>query len=297
MINSELLKSFIAAADTGSFSAAARQLGRQQSTISSNIAKLEDELNIVLFDRKGKYPQVTEAGLALYDSAKLALNSAERFENSAALISAGSPVSLTIAFDEDLPLAPFMAWLQRIHKQYPIMQLKLVRKASTQIFDLVKNNQVDLALTPSLESNSSFYEFTAVGHIHYIFACGKQHPFRHKRHISNDDLATSTQLVATSMLDSQLVQTVAMSSQRWYCEGYDALLATLQANIGWAFLAVDHSAPLPEGIVTFTPEFSATQHSAQYDIIWPKNKILSDTEHQLRDQLATVVANFSMNER
>ncbi|MDO6498273.1 LysR family transcriptional regulator [Photobacterium sanguinicancri] len=293
MINSELLKSFITAADMGSFSAAARQLGRQQSTISSNIAKLEDDLNVVLFDRKGKYPQVTEAGLALYDSAKLALDSAERFENSAALISAGSPVSLTIAFDEDLPLTPFKDWLQHIHKQYPIMQLKLLRKASIQIFELVKNNQVDLALTPSLESNSSFYEFTAVGHICYMFACSKQHPFRHKRQISNDDLATSTQVVASSMLESQLVQTVAMSSHRWYCEGYDTLLAALQVNIGWAFIAVDQSAPLPEGIVTFKPDFSATHHSAQYDIIWPKNKVLSEIECQLRDQLATVVANLS----
>ncbi|WP_162631274.1 LysR family transcriptional regulator [Vibrio variabilis] len=44
MLRPELLKAFIIAAETGSFSAAARQLGKHLTTISGNIARLEDEL-------------------------------------------------------------------------------------------------------------------------------------------------------------------------------------------------------------------------------------------------------------
>ncbi|OAN11027.1 hypothetical protein A3K86_18805 [Photobacterium jeanii] len=293
MLSSDLLKSFIAAADTGSFSAAARQLQRQQSTISSNIAKLEDELNVCLFDRKGKYPQITDAGLALYDSAKLAVESAERFANNANLISQGSPVALTVAIDEDLPLPAFKPWLQTIHQRHPIVQFKLLRKASHTIFELIKNNEIDLALTPTLEGNSSFYEFKAVGHIPFVFACGQRHAFSRQRRISNDDLATATQIIAASILDSQQLQSAAMSSQRWFCEGYDALLTALQANVGWAFLPVDHSQPLPEGITTFSPDFSATHHDRQYDIIWPKSKVLSEVEHAIIQQLTDILSKFN----
>ena len=69
-----------------------------------NIARLEDELGLLLFDRAGKYPQLTDAGLNLYDSAKMIVDSVERFSLSASQLSAGIPASFTVVIDEDLNL-------------------------------------------------------------------------------------------------------------------------------------------------------------------------------------------------
>jgi len=49
-----LLKSFIAVAEIGNFSNAARIVGRTQSAVSLQIKKLEDNLGCQLFDRKGE---------------------------------------------------------------------------------------------------------------------------------------------------------------------------------------------------------------------------------------------------
>lgn len=113
MVSHDLLITFTTAAETGSFSAASRVLGRRQSTVSANIAKLEDTLGITLFDRVGKYPSLTESGVHLYDSAKLFIESNERFTNTAALLLESHPVNLSIAIDKDLPFRAFSSLYRR----------------------------------------------------------------------------------------------------------------------------------------------------------------------------------------
>ena len=59
----EAMEAFAAAAALGSFSAAARQLGKSQSTISTAIANLEADLDLTLFDRSSRLPVLTTAGI------------------------------------------------------------------------------------------------------------------------------------------------------------------------------------------------------------------------------------------
>jgi hypothetical protein len=63
-------RSFVAAADAGSFSAAGRRLGRAQSVVSQTLANMEGQLGIKLFDRSGRIPVLTEAGRALLPDAR-----------------------------------------------------------------------------------------------------------------------------------------------------------------------------------------------------------------------------------
>ena len=59
------LRTFIAAVDEGSFSAAGRKLRRAQSVVSQTLANLEAQLGVKLFDRTARYPQLTDAGKSL----------------------------------------------------------------------------------------------------------------------------------------------------------------------------------------------------------------------------------------
>lgn len=58
----DALVAFVLTAELGSFSAAARQLGKRQSTISEAIANLEIDLGVMLFDRQARLPTLSEAG-------------------------------------------------------------------------------------------------------------------------------------------------------------------------------------------------------------------------------------------
>ncbi|ELU07149.1 hypothetical protein CAPTEDRAFT_119712, partial [Capitella teleta] len=61
----DMLITFVAVAEKGSFSAAARSLGKAQSGVSTTISNLEIDLGVELFDRTHRTPELTPAGRAL----------------------------------------------------------------------------------------------------------------------------------------------------------------------------------------------------------------------------------------
>jgi len=64
-VSLDQLRTFIAAAEEGSFSAASRRLRRAQSVVSQTLANLEGQLRVKLFDRSGHLPVLTNQGRAM----------------------------------------------------------------------------------------------------------------------------------------------------------------------------------------------------------------------------------------
>jgi DNA-binding transcriptional LysR family regulator len=64
------LKSFLETAETGSLSAASRKLGLTQPTLSRQVAAIEKQLGVTLFERVGRTMALTDTGLALLDHAR-----------------------------------------------------------------------------------------------------------------------------------------------------------------------------------------------------------------------------------
>lgn len=73
------IRAFLATAEEGSFSAAARALSLTQPTLGRQIAALEAKLGVLLFDRGGRSPTLTRAGLELHEHAQGMLEAAGRF--------------------------------------------------------------------------------------------------------------------------------------------------------------------------------------------------------------------------
>jgi hypothetical protein len=64
------LRTFIAAVDEGSFSAAAPKLLRARSMVSETVSNLEEQIGVLLFDRSGRYPKLIPAGVVLLADAR-----------------------------------------------------------------------------------------------------------------------------------------------------------------------------------------------------------------------------------
>ena len=118
------LRVLVAVADTGSFSAAGRQLGRVQSAISQTVQTLEDVQNVRLFDRGGHKPKLTPLGRSLLEHARLILISAGRFEAVAAGARAGLEPELTVAIDPLVPTAPLIASLRDLGAIFPDLPVR-----------------------------------------------------------------------------------------------------------------------------------------------------------------------------
>lgn len=103
-VSMDQLRAFIAAADEGSFSAAGRKLRRAQSVVSQTLANLEAQIDVQLFDRTGRYPQLTAQSTALLAEARLVVNGMDSFKAKARTIAEGLEPELSVAVDVMYPM-------------------------------------------------------------------------------------------------------------------------------------------------------------------------------------------------
>src|SRR5258706_4411055 len=93
------LRTFIAAVDEGSFSAAGRKLRRAQSVVSQTLANLEAQLGGKLFDRSARYPQLTEEGRSLLADARSVADNIDGFKARARAMREGPQPELSVVVD------------------------------------------------------------------------------------------------------------------------------------------------------------------------------------------------------
>jgi DNA-binding transcriptional LysR family regulator len=123
------LRILVAVAETGSFSAAARQLGRVQSAVSQSVQGLEATLGISLFDRGERTPKLSEAGRALLAHARQVLRGIEDLRAHAESIAGDVEPELTLAVDQILPEEALRASLKALSREFPHLPLTLFTEA------------------------------------------------------------------------------------------------------------------------------------------------------------------------
>ncbi|MGI3163800.1 LysR family transcriptional regulator [Pseudooceanicola sp. 200-1SW] len=136
-------RAFLATAETGSLSAAARALGLTQPTLGRQVAQLEQDLGLTLFDRTGRALVLTPAGRALLPRARAMAEAALAFSRAAAGLSDqidGRVVITASEFYAAFRLPAIIATLQAAH---PGIEVEL--RASNDISDLA-GREADIAL-------------------------------------------------------------------------------------------------------------------------------------------------------
>ena len=123
-VSLDQLRTFIAAADEGSFSAAGRRLRRTQSVVSQTLANLEGQLGVKLFDRRGHLPVLTDQGRALLANARAVACHIDLFKARAKTLAGGLEPELGVAVDVMFPDVSFINAVADFQKQFPATLLK-----------------------------------------------------------------------------------------------------------------------------------------------------------------------------
>jgi LysR family tcuABC transcriptional regulator len=138
------LRYFVRVVELGSMSRAAIELDVVQSALSQQIARLEGELATRLLQRSSKGVTATEAGLAFFREAQLALRHADEAARAAqqARLSGSVSVGLapTTASVLGLPL------MQAVRERYPDVRLHMVESLSGHLSSMLNARQLDLAV-------------------------------------------------------------------------------------------------------------------------------------------------------
>lgn len=138
-----LIKSFVAVAETGSLSAAARRLASSQPTIGRHVAELEQALDVTLFRRGRRGYLVTEAGAALFERGKAVSEQATAFSRLALGTVEAIEGTVRIAASEVVAACVLPEMLARLGEEEPGIEVEIV--ASNQVENLLRRD-ADIAI-------------------------------------------------------------------------------------------------------------------------------------------------------
>lgn len=138
------MRYFVRVVALGSMSRAAQELGLVQSALSQQISRLESELATRLLQRTSKGVLPTEAGLAFFREAQLALRHAEQSVRAARQARLSGSVSVGLAPTTAAVLG--MPLLQAMRERYPDIRLHLVESLSGHLTTMLNARQLDLAV-------------------------------------------------------------------------------------------------------------------------------------------------------
>jgi DNA-binding transcriptional LysR family regulator len=231
------LRTLIAVAEDGSFSAAARRLGRVQSAISQSMQSLEAVLGVSLFDRARKTPVLSEAGRAVLQEARQVVRGAERLRARAESIASDVEPELTLAVDGTFPSAPVIASLKSLSETFPLLPVTLFTEHLGGAQQRLNEGTARLAIYPIIEGTIGRTELEVeflVG-IPFIPVAAAGHPLAAEAGpLDREALLPHVQLVVTDR--TRLTEGLSggvLGSRIWRFADLSTRLDYLLAGFGW----------------------------------------------------------------
>ena len=140
----DLLKAFVAVAETEGFSAAANMLNRTQSAVSLQIKRLEERVGVPLFARTSRTVSLTEGGIRLLPFARRLLHLEEQARASVAPESSGAVIRFGLTEEHaEAYLPQILTLMARAH---PDVQIQIVCAISSALVEDFQNGKLDLVL-------------------------------------------------------------------------------------------------------------------------------------------------------
>ncbi len=181
-------------ARTGSFAAAARELGKVPSALTYNVRQLEDALDVLLFDRRSRQAKLTAAGEELLNEGRRLLDQMDAVTHRVKRVASGWETQLTIAVDGVISTLTVFELCEAFFALRPVLpagsrgeadrpgpgtRLRLRTEVLAGTWEALTSGQADLAIGVGLGSERtppSGMQVRPLGEIHFVFAVAPHHP-------------------------------------------------------------------------------------------------------------------------
>lgn len=280
------LETFASVAETGSFSAAARRLGRTQSTVSVAIANLEADLGVALFDRTPRVPTLTEAGRSLLRHIDDILERCMELERHAVSLSEAVEANLILAIEVPYPVLvkPLSAFATR----FPGVNLDIRHPRDGDVSTLVHDGTVQLGIGFSQPSYGRSTGFVQMGKLVMSHVAHRSHPLAQLHLVRFADLKRHRRLAFSAHSDRLPSTEYLRSPRRWLAESHHALLELTRAGMGWATLPrqlVLSDLQAGDLVELRLEAYPHTDWLVGVDLLWNQSRPLGPAGSWLRDTL------------
>ena len=238
VLTPEALSMMEVIARTGSFAAAARELGKVPSALTYNVRQLEDALDVLLFDRRSRQAKFTAAGEELLNEGRRLLEQMEAVANRVKRVATGWETQLTVAVDGVLSRQTIFEICESFYALQPEggdgqgrgpgTRLRLRTEVMAGTWEALVSGQADLAIGVGADRTlPAGIQMQPLGTLAFVFAVAPHHP-----------LAAVDGVIGDSELMRHRAVAVADSAQRLapltvnLLPGQDVLtVASMQAKI------------------------------------------------------------------
>ncbi|MFE1811396.1 LysR family transcriptional regulator [Metapseudomonas otitidis] len=283
----EQLQQLVTVAREGSFSAAARHLGRTQSTVSAAIANLEADLGVELFDRSTRIPRLTAAGERLLLEAEAVVERCLALEGHAQSLSQQIEASLRLAIE--VPGETVMPVLKAFEQAFPHVDLLVRNPQQGDVAGMVQRQEIDLGVAFSQPEYPRELGFRQMGKLIMVHVCHPQHVLGRAERVTFDDLHGHRRLALSGHASAFPSSEYLRSTRLWQAENYPALVDMLRAGLGWATLPrllVRDALARGELVELQLEAYPHTDWLVGVDLIWSRRQGAGPALAWLRERLA-----------
>ena len=252
-ITLEQWRALIAVVDEGGYAQAAHKLNKSQSAVTYAVQKIEEMLEVEVFEIQGRKAQLTQTGKMLYRRALSLVEEAGLLERAAKTLSAGWEAELTIAAEILFPSWLLFDCLAKFAEEAPNTRIEVIESVISGTSEALLQHRADIAIAPTLPPGFLGEPLMAMP---IIAVAHPDHPLHHLgRPVTARDLRRHRHLVVR---DSGSLRTTKVMSveveQRWTVTHMSSSIQAAAAGHGFAWLpeyriqhelAAGSLAPLP----------------------------------------------------
>src|SRR5450830_1221402 len=165
----------------GSFAAAALALDRVPSALTYSVRKLEDDLDVLLFDRRGHRAKLTAAGLELLTEGRHLLHAADDLEQRVKRTATGWETELRIVLNSIIPFAKMLPLISAFDREAGGTKLRFVPGVLSGTWEELMAGRADLVIGATLDGpeivrTSGRFQTRPLGVVDWAFAVAPDHP-------------------------------------------------------------------------------------------------------------------------
>lgn len=155
-VNLNLYRIFCKVAQSKSYSEAAEKLGLSVPNISTQIANLEEQLDLKLFNRESKGVTLTENGRELYEIVNKSISSFDFAEKMAKNKNEIAKGNIKIGCPSHFTSYFLMERIEQVKKDFPEIDITVICEVDiNKMLELLRNHEIDFAITDAnIESNN-----------------------------------------------------------------------------------------------------------------------------------------------
>jgi len=237
-ISIEVLETIDAIDRRGSFAKAAEELNKATSAVSYIVQKLEEQLDISLFQRQGRRSVLTPAGQYVLTEGRSILLSSARLAKKAQEIATGWETRITIGLESTAHYPSFFNCVNRFLLEHPSIEIDVIDCVLNGGWEALEQDRVDLIVgTPGPAPSQKGFRTLKLHCLELIPVISSAHPMASQiSHLqTNTALLKQLRIVVThdtSITEITRSAGITSDGRKFYVQNTDQKVEAIRAGIG-----------------------------------------------------------------